>query len=142
MLERTLVILKPDALEKGLHRSIHDELVALGLTLKDFSVFQRLPDDLVRAHYAHLADKPYFPRVLAYMTRGPSAASVWSGEGAVAKLRALVGATHPYEADPRSLRGRYGWIADDGGIENVLHCSATPEEAAIEIARFFPVRPA
>ena len=96
---------------------------------------------LTRQHEDALASGGQsLPRILAYMTRGPCAVAVWRGDGAVAKVRTLAGATRPDEADPRSLRGRYGVITPEGGIENVLHCSATPEEAEIEIARFF--RPA
>jgi len=135
-MQRTFVILKPDALEQDLFRRIHDELAALGLKLGDWLVMQRMSEHLVRKHYARYADEPFFPDILAYMTRGPCAIAVWTGEDAVAKVRALVGATRPDQADPKSLRGRYGRVVD-GRIENVIHAAATPEEAAAEIALFF-----
>lgn len=141
MIERTLVILKPDAIEQRLNHAIFDEIRALGgLTLEEFRPYLRLPDDFVRTHYALYADREFFPRILAYMTRGPCSISVWQGENAVAKVRALAGATRPDEADPASLRARYGRITPDGGIENVIHCSATPADAAVEIAIFYSFR--
>lgn len=142
MIERTLVILKPDALERGLHRVVCAELLKLGLKLGDHSVRARLEEHEVRDHYAAYAEAPFFPGILAYMTRGPVALMVWYGEDAVAKIRALAGATRPDEAAPGTLRARFGRLVD-GRIENVLHCSATEEEAEAEITRFFgPARPA
>jgi nucleoside-diphosphate kinase len=143
-MERTLIILKPDALEQErLHFHVIAEIRALGLKLGPFVVRKELSSEEVRALYAAYVDAEFFPRILAYMTRGPVAIAVWEGEDAVAKMRKLAGATRPDQADPASLRARYGRITEDGDIENVLHCSASPEEAEEEIARFFgPARPA
>ena len=137
-MERTLVILKPDAIERGVFPEINAEIAALGLRLRAFVVsLPSLREDDVRALYAQYAGQPVFPRILAYMTRGLAAVAVWEGEDAVAKVRKLAGATRPDQAEPGTLRARFGRITPEGGIENVVHCSATPEEAEAEIALFF-----
>jgi nucleoside-diphosphate kinase len=136
-MERTLVILKPDAVEQHLEPAIITALDALGLQCTGLRRAELAPE-LVRAHYAHLADKPFFPRIVEFMTRGACLIMVYEGRDAVAKVRRLAGATDPREADPQSLRGLYGRVTDDGNMENVIHASATPDEAATEIARFFP----
>ena len=139
MIERTLVILKPDAIENDAFVPINEAIAALGLAIGGFAmVSPHLPPELVRALYAQYVDAPFFPRILAYMTRGICAAVIWQGEDAVAKVRALAGATRPDQAAPDTLRARYGRITAEGGIENAVHCSATPEEAEREIALFFP----
>lgn len=138
MIERTLVILKPDAIEQGVFPAINAEIAALGLRLRAFVLsLPSLREDHVRTLYAAYVDQPFFPRILAYMTRGLAAVVVWEGEDAVAKVRKLAGATRPDQAEPGTLRARFGRITPDGGIENVIHCSATPEEAADEIDLFF-----
>ena len=138
MIERTLVILKPDAIESGSYAQINAKIFALGLRQCGFVIIApRMPDGLVRALYAPYADSPFFPLILAYMTRTFCVAVIWEGEDAVAKVRTLAGATRPDQAAPGTLRARFGRITEDGGIENALHCSATPEEASAEIALFF-----
>lgn len=139
MTERTLLILKPDALERGLERVAFEEIRRLGIMIGDVSV-RRLDAEEVRAHYAKYVGEPFFPKIEAYMTRDVCAVCVCEGEDAVAKLRALAGATRPDEAAEDSLRGRFGRVTEDGCIENVLHCSATREEAEEEILRFFGPR--
>lgn len=139
MIERTLVILKPDAIESGAFSAINREIAGLGLRIRAFvMIAPHMPPEIVRSLYAQHADKPYFPRILAYMTRAMCAAVVWEGEDAVAKVRKLAGATRPDEAEASTLRARFGRVTAEGGIENALHCSATPDEAAAEIALFFP----
>ena len=138
MIERTLVILKPDAIESGAFSDINAEIMKLGLRQKGFVIIApHLPPEMVRELYAQYVDAPFFPRILAYMTRTICAVVVWEGEDAVAKVRKLAGATRPDQAEPGTLRARFGRITEDGGIENALHCSATPEEAEAEIALFF-----
>ncbi|HTK59773.1 MAG TPA: nucleoside-diphosphate kinase [Candidatus Baltobacteraceae bacterium] len=128
MIERTLVILKPDAIENGSFAAINAAIASLGLVVRKFViVIPHLPEETVRTLYAAYVDQPFFPRILAYMTRGLCAATVWEGEDAVAKVRTLAGATRPDQADPASLRARFGRITEDGGIENALHCSATTD---------------
>lgn len=136
-MERTLVILKPDAVAQKLIQVILGEINRLNLSVTRFHRTV-LTEAQVREHYAHLADKPYFPKIAAFMTSGPVVLAVVDGPDAVARLRKLAGATDPRQADPQSLRGRFGRVPPDGAMENVIHCSATVNEAAQEIHRFFP----
>ncbi len=82
----------------------------------------------VTAHYQHLADKPFFPALLRYMTSGPSLATLWSGPGAVSALRRLVGSTDPAQAAPGTVRGDLAASVE----ANVAHASESRAEAARE----------
>lgn len=140
MRQKTLVLIKPDAMEQNLTQSIIAEIEGvLSLRIDDRRVVWMKPP-LVAEHYAHHCDKPYFPAISAYMTRGPCFALIVSGEDAVARVRWLAGATDPTKAESWTLRGRYGKTMPDGSMENVVHASGTPEEAEVEITRFFPRR--
>lgn len=138
MAEKTLFLLKPDAVELGLEAVIERELSRQLLEVVRRRKF-RLTPAMLREHYAHHADKPYFPRIVAYMTRGPVIALVLEGPMAVKQARNILGATNPQNALPWTLRYIYGKVDADGGIENVAHASENAEDAAKEIARFFPV---
>lgn len=139
MIERTLLLLKPDGVEKDLERVIAEEVAALGLRVIDRKKM-RLHRAIVTEHYAHHANKPFFPGLCAYMTRGPVIALIVEGDAAVAKIRDLVGATDPSKAAPESIRARFGRKLPDGRVENVVHASEKPEEAEVEIKRFFGVQ--
>ncbi len=135
-MERTLIILKPDAVEKGLEELIRMEIGFLELRVARRRKM-RLDAAIVTEHYRHHAEKPFFPGLCAYMTRGPVVAIVVEGDKAVSKMRAWTGATDPAKALPATLRGRFGKNMPDGSVENVLHASENPEEAKVEIRRFF-----
>ena len=99
---------------------------------------------MAEKHYAHLKDKPFCEEVVKYISGEVYdepyrrvLALVYSGEDAVGKVRKLAGATNPEEADASSIRGQYGRITSKGIFENVLHCSATPDEAEVEIKLWF-----
>jgi nucleoside-diphosphate kinase len=136
VIESTLIFLKPDAVEQRLEGVITYELESNGLR-----VIRRkelvLTDELAGAHYAHHSDKPFFPGLIRYVTRGPVVAMVIEGKHAVAAVRELIGATDPRKASPRTLRARFGRITADGSVENLIHASDHPNEAKIEIRRFF-----
>lgn len=136
MSERTLVILKPDAVEQKLVDVISSEFGRAGL-LVCWPTEITLTREMLAEHYAHHASKPYFPRICAYMMRGPCVVMIVKGPDAVKKVRDLAGATRPTQADPNSLRGRFGKETPEGGIENILHASESPEDAATEIRRFY-----
>ncbi len=136
MKEQTLILLKPDAVEQRLEHRILFEIYRLELSPVRVQKMQ-LSEALVTEHYSHHAKKPYFPGICAYMTRGPVIAMVIEGENAIAKIRELAGATDPTKAAPHTLRGRFGKKLADGGMENVIHASERPEDAAVEIRRFF-----
>lgn len=136
MKQDTLILLKPDAVERRLERKVLAELAERGVTVTRRKEM-RLTPKILRAHYAHIADKPFFPGVVAYMTRGPVVAFVAAGEDAVAVVRELAGATDPLKAAPHTLRFRFGRVTPEGSMENVIHASEKPEDAAVEIRRFF-----
>lgn len=136
LMQRTLIFLKPDAVEQGLEPFISSVLALRGLVVMRRKKM-RLSARLARAHYAHHADKPFFPGLITYVTRGPVVVMMVGGENAIAAIRELVGATDPAKAAPDTLRHRFGQVMPDGRIENVVHASETPEEAEVEIRRFF-----
>ena len=141
-LERTLVLIKPDAIEKRLSGVILDRLDKLGLELIGAKVVPAT-EELIRAHYKHLEGTPFVDGVVDYMMGKYNNipdhkiyAFVFQGEDAIAKVRAEIGSTNPEKADPSTIRGSYGCIAN-GVIQNCVHASGAPEEAEEEIALWF-----
>jgi nucleoside-diphosphate kinase len=132
---RTLVIVKPDGVERGLVGEILGRLERKGLTLVAAQL-RVLPKELAEQHYAEHAQKPFFPDLLAFITRSPVMAAVIEGPGAdtYAVVRTLMGATDPKTAAPGTIRGDLGIEV----TENLVHGSDSPESAAREIALFFP----
>ena len=92
-----------------------------------------LDADTVREHYAHLADKPFFADLVAFMTSGPVVKMIVSGLGAIGKMRTIMGATNPLDAAPGTIRGDFAVDVNS----NIIHGSDGPDTAAIEIRRFF-----
>ncbi|MFH0973713.1 MAG: nucleoside-diphosphate kinase [Candidatus Micrarchaeota archaeon] len=132
-MERTLVLIKPEAVKANLQNEIIKRFKNAGLK-KVVEQQLRLGDGLLKEHYAHHVKKPFFPGLIAYMKSGPVIAIVFEGENAVEKVRKVCGATDPLKAEP-------GTITKDLGTnvqENVVHASDSPENALKEIARFFP----
>ncbi|OGC21217.1 nucleoside-diphosphate kinase [candidate division WOR-1 bacterium RIFOXYB2_FULL_42_35] len=142
-MEQTLVIIKPDGIKKSLTGNILTRLSEARLSIVAAKMM-RVSDELARKHYEHLKDKPFFEDVIKYI-RGELhgkgykrvMALVYRGKDAIAKVRALAGTTNPEEADPTSIRGQFGRLTTAGLFENVLHCSATIEEAEKEIKLWF-----
>ena len=142
MVERTLVLIKPDAIEKRITGAILDRLERLGLTIVGAKVVQ-LTEDLARRHYAHLADKPFLKGVIRYMmgeynhiSNHKIYAFVLQGENAISLVRGALGATNPEKADPWTIRGTFGRVAFDEFL-NCAHASGSAEDAAREIALWF-----
>jgi nucleoside-diphosphate kinase len=131
-LETTLVLFKPDALEKALCGQVLARFEAAGLRLRGIKML-RFADALLREHYAHIADKPFFPEVAAFMQRTPVIAVALEGEGAVARVRELLGPTDSRKAARGTIRGDFGVDV----MVNVCHASDSPETAAAELRRFF-----
>ena len=133
-------MIKPDAVRDRKTGLIIDRIERCGLTIEKMEKCE-LDEDLVKVHYAHLADKPFFGDIVDFMTSGPVVKMVVSGEGAVAKcrlsavskMRTLMGATNPLDAAPGTIRGDF---ANDVNA-NIIHGSDSLENAAIEIERFF-----
>ena len=141
MQEATLVIIKPDGLKKSLTGDILSRLSQAGLKIIAAKVMA-VSEELARQHYAHLKDQPFFEELIKYITgqlhgENRVMALVYYGEGAIGKVREIVGATNPEEAVPTTVRGAYGRILTSGMYENVIHASSSPQDAEKEIKLWF-----
>jgi nucleoside-diphosphate kinase len=130
--EQTLVLVKPDGVQRGLVGEIVGRLERRGLRLVGMKLM-RITEELAGRHYAEHRDKPFFGGLVAFITSAPVVAMVWEGPGAVAMVRAMVGATNPANAAPGTIRGD---LAVDFGM-NVIHGSDSPESAQREVSLFF-----
>lgn len=134
MSTRTLVICKPDAVERGLVGEIVGRLEARGLRLAAAEL--RLIDAATaERHYAEHREQPFFPALVAFITRSPALVAVVEGPpDAWEVVRTMIGTTNPRDAAPGTIRGDFAL----GSIENLVHASDGPESATREIAVFFP----
>ena len=130
---RTLVLCKPDAVERGLVGEVVGRLERKGLKLVALEMRQ-LDEATAKQHYAEHDGKPFFADLVAFITRSPLVAMVVEGPEAFKVVRTLMGATNPREAAPGTLRGDLAIEL----TENLVHGSDGPESAAREIALFFP----
>ena len=130
--ERTLVLVKPDGVQRGLVSAILGRLEATGMKLVGLKLMQ-VSDELAQQHYAEHAGKPFYAGLVGYITSAPVVALCLEGPDAIAITRKLMGATNPSDAAPGTIRG-------DFGIEisrNLVHGSANPNDAAREVGLFF-----
>ena len=134
--KRIFILVKPDGVERGLVGEILGRIEAKGYKLEDLR-YMRAKEEVLRVHYAHLADKPFFPEIVRYMTRGPVVAAVFSGANVIEGVRALAGATNPTQAVPGSIRGDLAREWGHGNIENLIHASDSEENAEKEISLWF-----
>jgi nucleoside-diphosphate kinase len=139
--EATLILIKPDGLVKSLTGNILTRLSETKLEIVA-SKMVRVSRDLAERHYAHLKNEPFFEDLIKYIMgethkRKKVMALIYWGPGAIQKVRDLAGATNPEVADATSIRGSYGRITTRGLYENVIHCSANPQEAEREIKMWF-----
>ena len=134
--QHIFILVKPDGVERGLVGEILGRIEAKGYKLEDLR-FMRAKEEVLRVHYAHLADKPFFPEIVRYMTRGPVVAAVFSGANVIEGVRALAGATNPTQAVPGSIRGDLAREWGHGNIENLIHASDSEENAEKEISLWF-----
>lgn len=132
MKETSLVIIKPDGVERKLVGKIIQRFEDKGIDLLHLK-FERLTVETVKEHYEHLKDELFFPELLAYMTSGPVVVMVVVGDNVVKKVRKLVGATNPLDAKSGSLRADYGLSV----TKNLIHASDSVQSAKIEMQRFF-----
>ncbi len=130
--ERTYIMLKPDCIKRGLIGEVISRIEKKSYKIIDAKMMN-LDEAILREHYAHLADKPFFPEIVAYMTSGPVLGMIVEGQNAVLGMRILMGATKFEEAAAGTIRGDY---ASSTG-ENIIHGSDSVENAEIEIKRFF-----
>lgn len=131
-IERTLVLLKPCTLQRGLVGEIVSIFEKKGLQLCGMKMMQ-LTDELLSEHYAHLSAKPFFQRVKDSMMTAPVVALCLQGVDAIAAVRALAGPTNGRNAAPGTIRGSYCMSFQ----ENIVHASDSPETAEAELKRFF-----
>ena len=132
MSERTLVIVKPDGVQRGLVGGILGRLEARGLKLIGLK-FMAVPTDLAERHYAIHQGKPFYAGLIEYITSSPVAVAVFEGKDAVTAVRAAVGATNPAAAAPGSIRG--DWAIEIG--RNLVHASDSPDTGNAEVELWF-----
>jgi len=131
--ERTLVLVKPDGVRRGLAGEVVSRLERKGLTLVAMEL-RTLDRATAEEHYAEHKERPFFGELVEFITGGPLVALVVEGPNAVAGTRRLMGVTNPVEATPGSIRGDYALEIG----QNLVHGSDSPESAKREIGIFFP----
>ena len=132
VMEQTLVLVKPDGVQRGLAGEVVSRLERRGLKLAAMKLMQ-VDDALAREHYGEHVQRPFFPGLVSFITSGPIVAMVWEGENAISLVRKTMGSTNPVDAEPGTIRG-------DLGINigrNIVHGSDGPESAPREIGLFF-----
>ena len=131
-MEQTLIILKPDAIQRGLLGRIVARFEDKGLTVAGLKLM-RISRDLAERHYAPHKGKPFYPGLIDYITSGPVVVMVLAGSQAIRVARTLMGKTFGYEAEPGTIRGDFGLSK----TYNLVHGSDSPESAETEIALYF-----
>ncbi|GJM42764.1 MAG: nucleoside-diphosphate kinase [Ardenticatenaceae bacterium] len=131
-MERTLILVKPDGVQRGLMGEIVGRFERRGLKLIGMKFIQ-MDEALANQHYAVHKERPFFNDLVSYITSGPVLAMVWEGNDAVAAARATIGATKPAEAAPGSIRGDFGMEIG----RNLVHGSDSPENGIKEASLFF-----
>ncbi len=132
MSEKSLVLIKPDAVERQLTGSIIHEYERNGLKIEELKLL-KADEALAKEHYAEHEDKPFFGELVDFITRSPVVAMVISGDQAISRVREINGATKPEEAAPNTIRAVYALSMS----ENSVHASDSPESAEREIAIWF-----
>ena len=131
-MEKTLVLLKPDAVERGLVGTILSRFESKGLELVALKM-RVFPKELLEKHYAAHKERPFFPGLVRFMSGGPVVAMIWRGRAAVKVVRTLVGETDGAASPAGTIRGDFGLSRS----HNLVHASDAPESAAEEIALWF-----
>jgi len=132
-MEETLIILKPDCMEKRIAGEVITRFENAGFDIVASKVMQ-LDGPILREHYAHVADLPFFPEIEAFMSSRTVMPMILRGDDVITKVRTLLGPTNSKEAPKGTIRGDLGTDM----MRNVVHASDSPEAAAAEKARFFP----
>jgi nucleoside-diphosphate kinase len=131
-LERTLILIKPDAMARGLAGEILARFERRGLVVREARLVE-VDRELAERHYAEHAEKPFFGELVSFITSGPTLALSLEGEGAIAVARSTIGATNPADAAPGSIRGDLALAMPD----NLVHGSDSPESAERELQLWF-----
>jgi len=130
--ERTLIILKPDCVQRGLVGKVLSRFESRGFSIAGMKMVQ-LSQATLKEHYSHIADKPFFPGIASFMSSCPVVVAVIEGKEAVEATRAMCGPTNARKAAPGTIRGDYSLSMQC----NVIHASDSIESAHKEVARFF-----
>lgn len=131
-MERTYIMLKPDTYRRKIMGEIITRIEKKGFAITDMRMMH-LDEDILKEHYAHVADRPFFPEIVMFMTSGPVIGMIVEGEGVIEGMRSLMGSTKWYDAIPGTIRGDFA----SNSIENLLHGSDSALNAELEIKRFF-----
>lgn len=132
-MEQTLIILKPDCMEKRIAGEVISRFEQAGFEIIASKVM-RLDSAILREHYSHVADKPFFPEIEGFMSSRPVMPMILAGVDVIAKVRELLGPTNSADAPKGTIRGDLGTDM----MRNVVHASDSPAAAVAEKARFFP----
>ncbi len=131
-LQRTLILLKPDCMTKKICGKVIARFEEAGFTIRSCKMLKLTPT-ILRDHYAHIADQPFYPEVEAFMQTSPVIAMVIEGEDIIDRAREMLGVTDSRKAAPGTIRAEFG----EDQMINVAHASDSAETATREIARFF-----
>lgn len=131
-MERTLILVKPDGVQRGLTGEIIARFERRGLKMVGMK-FMQMSQELAETHYGIHKERPFYQSLVAYITSGPIVAMVWEGNDAIAAARATMGATNPVAANPGTIRGDFGMEIG----RNLVHGSDSPENAVKEVDLFF-----
>jgi nucleoside-diphosphate kinase len=130
--ETTLILFKPDCVQKGLTGTVLARFESAGFRVKGLKMMN-LTETVLKEHYAHVADRPFFPDIVAFMQSSPVVALALSGENVIAAVRDLLGPTDSKKAPAGTIRGDFGTDM----MVNMCHASDSPEAAEAEVKRFF-----
>jgi nucleoside-diphosphate kinase len=131
--QRTLILIKPDGVQRNIIGEVISRIESKGLKLVALEL-RTIDTDTAHSHYAEHAEKPFFGELVDFITSGPLVALVAEGDRAIEAFRALAGATDPVKAAPGTIRGDYALQV----AQNIVHGSDSPESAEREIKIFFP----
>lgn len=131
-MEKSLIILKPDCMEKNLAGTVLERFAKEGFRIVGCKMLT-LTDALLHEHYAHIADLPFFPDIQSFMASRPVITLVLQGDNVIARVREILGPTDSAAAPAGTIRGDFG----TDKMRNIAHASDSPEAAAAEVARFF-----
>ncbi|MCL4104634.1 UNVERIFIED_CONTAM: hypothetical protein GTU68_004588 [Idotea baltica] len=130
--ERSLILLKPDCVQKKHCGAVLDRFEKAGFTIRGTKMM-RLSDEKLKEHYSHVADQPFFPSIVEFMQSAPVIAVILEADDVVSKVRGMLGPTNSAEAEAGTIRGDFGTDM----MVNICHASDSPENGEIEVARFF-----
>lgn len=136
IMQKTLFIIKPDAVKRHLVGQVIDRIERRGFTIERMEMLT-LDLERLKKHYAQLVEKPFFSSITNYMMSGPAIIGILSGPGVIKSWRDMMGATNPGEAVPGTIRGDFATAPDEHGIQNIVHGSDSEESAAREIELWF-----